>query len=118
MGFVVRPVDEHGPANNQIARNKAPGSAIQTIVAIVTHHKVGVVRNLCRLAVDCEVKVGTTARFLSGARRVNSSGKVINVILLVALTWRVLDDLQWRLVVIVLRDDHMLRQGLPVNEDA
>src|SRR3989440_2238188 len=73
LGFVIGPVDKHGPANDQVARNKAPGSAIQTVVAIVAHHKVGIGGNLCRFAVDCEVEVWTAARLLSAARRVHSS---------------------------------------------
>src|SRR5205814_6379472 len=94
LGFVIVPVDKHGPANDQVARNKAPGSTIQTVVAIVAHHKVGIGGNLCRFAVDGEVEVWTAARLLSGARRVHSSLKIINVIRLVALAWRVLGDLQ------------------------
>src|SRR2546425_12975236 len=80
LGFVIGPVDEHGPANDQVARNKAPGPAIQTVVAIVTHHKVGIGGGLFRLAVDGEREGGAAAPFLSGARRGNSSFKIIKVI--------------------------------------
>src|SRR5207247_3291188 len=110
--------DEPRLSNKRVARNRAPSPAIQSVVEFVAHHKVGIGGNLCRFAVDGEVKVGTAARFLARARRVHSSFKIINVIRLVAFAWRVLDDLQWRLVVNVPRDDHMLGQRLTVYEDA
>src|SRR2546422_9416422 len=61
LSFIVRPVNEHRAANDQIARHEPPGPAVQTVVAIVSHYKVGVIRNFCGLAINGEMKVGTCA---------------------------------------------------------
>src|SRR5688572_3672072 len=55
--FVVRPVNEHGPANDKFTRHKTPTAAVLAIVAVVTHYEIGTGRNSGRLTVDAKMKV-------------------------------------------------------------
>ena len=53
--FIVGPIDEHRPADNQIARHKSPVAAVLAVVAIVAHDEI-VARGNCNLAASPSVR--------------------------------------------------------------
>src|SRR5213078_2332772 len=79
FGFIVRPVNKHRPANDQIARNKSPGPAIQAVVAVVAHYEIRIVGYFGWLAVNREVKISTRAQVLPLTDRRHSLWKIVNV---------------------------------------
>lgn len=42
---IAGPIDEHRPANDQTARNKAPIAAVFAVVTAIAHHEKAIRRN-------------------------------------------------------------------------
>src|SRR5205085_7385554 len=127
--LVVRPIDKHCSADDEIARDESPGATVETVIAIISHYEItatgvylagGILTgfgNLRGFAIDRVMKIRTSAHVLPLARVCDRARKVINVVKLAGLMGGVLDNLKRRFVAGALRHDDVLRQRLAVDID-
>src|ERR1043166_2086453 len=80
--FIIRPVHKHGPANNEVARDKTPEPTVLAVIAIVAHHKILVLRN------DYLFAITSHPEHVVREVIITSTWLVIHIVLLVGLTRR------------------------------
>src|ERR1700682_3052331 len=107
--FVIGPVNEHRPADYQIARHITPEATVLTVVPVITHHKITVRghHDLFAVALVYEDIV----------RRIGLVGIIVDVVCLAWLARGVILNFYGALIVMVYSFDAMLRQNFSVNND-
>src|SRR5215470_5350057 len=109
--FIIRPVHKHGPANNEVARDKTPEPAVLAVIAIVAHHEILVLRNYDLFAVTSHPKHVVREVIII------STWLVIHIVLLVGLTrWNVL-YFKRVFTIVIYSFDLMFRQNLAIYDD-
>ena len=107
--LVVGPVNKHRATNHEVARHEAPVATVFTVVAIVAHHEVTVLRHdelVFALEHIVVLLVVFRTRF------------VIDVVKLTGFPRWFVDDLQRIFAVVISGGDAMLGNDLAINDNA